>query len=95
MISKIIPPIFDTKLIFFLKFLENIKNLCIKYPDKINGIAKPNEEKNNSNIPLLMFSSVAAKAKIEPKIGPIHGVQPKPKAAPISIGLNIFLLVFV
>ena len=42
-ISKIIPPIFDTKLIFFLKFLENIKNLCIKYPDRINGIAKPNE----------------------------------------------------
>ena len=42
-ISKINPPIFDTKLIFFLKFLENIKNLCIKYPDKINGIAKPNE----------------------------------------------------
>ena len=42
-----------------------------------------------------MLSSVAAKAKIEPKIGPIQGVHPKPKAAPISIGLNIFLLVFV
>ena len=26
-----------------LKFLENIKNFCIRYPDKINGKAKPKE----------------------------------------------------
>ena len=29
-ISKINPPIFDTRSIFFLKFFENIKNFCIK-----------------------------------------------------------------
>ena len=39
------PPILEIKFIFFLKFLENIKNFCIKAPDKINGIAKPNEYK--------------------------------------------------
>ena len=35
---------------------------------------------------------MAARAKIEPKMGPIHGVHPKPKAAPITMGLYIFLL---
>ena len=30
---------------------------------------------------MLIFSSIAAKAKIDPRIGPIQGVQPKPKAA--------------
>ena len=29
---------------------------------------------------LVKVSSIDAKAKIEPKIGPMHGVQPKPKA---------------
>ena len=29
-----------------------------------------------------MFSSVEANANIEPKIGPMHGVHPKPKAIP-------------
>jgi len=33
-----------------------------------------------------MFSSIAAKAKIEPRTGPIQGVQPNPKAAPTIIG---------
>ena len=28
-------------------------------------------------------SSIEAKAKIDPKIGPIHGVHPNPKANPI------------
>ena len=36
-----------------------------------------------------MFSSVEAKAKIDPKIGPIQGVQPKPKATPIIYGKKI------
>ena len=35
---------------------------------------------------LLTFSSIAARAKIEPRIGPIQGVQPNPKAAPTSNG---------
>ena len=34
-------------------------------------------------IALLKVSSIAARVKIEPKIGPIQGVQPKPKARPI------------
>ena len=35
---------------------------------------------------LLMFSSIAANAKIDPRIGPIQGVQPNPKAAPTNNG---------
>ena len=35
---------------------------------------------------LLIFSSIAAKVKIDPRIGPIQGVQPNPKAAPTSNG---------
>ena len=31
-------------------------------------------------------SSIEAKANIEPKIGPIQGVQPNPKANPIMYG---------
>ena len=41
---------------------------------------------------LLMFSSIAARAKIEPRMGPIQGVQPNPKAAPTSNGKAKFLL---
>ena len=40
-IKRIIPPIFEIKLIFFLKFFENNKNFWIKYPDKTKGIAIP------------------------------------------------------
>ena len=43
-------------------------------------------------MPLLMFSSIAAKAKIDPRMGPIQGVQPKPKAAPTSNGKAKLLL---
>ena len=35
---------------------------------------------------MLIFSSIAAKVKIEPRIGPMQGVQPNPKAAPTSNG---------
>ena len=38
------------------------------------------------------LSSVAAKTKIDPSIGPIQGVHPKAKAIPIKIELKIFLL---
>ena len=41
---------------------------------------------------LLMFSSIAAKAKIEPRMGPMQGVQPNPKAAPTIIGKIKLLL---
>ena len=33
-----------------------------------------------------------AKTKIDPKIGPIHGVQPKPNAAPTIVGKIKLLL---
>ena len=35
-------------------------------------------------------SSIDANAKIDPKIGPIQGVQPNPKAKPITYGNKIF-----
>ena len=41
--KRVIPPIFEIKFMFFLKFLENNKNLWIKYPDNTKGIAKPKE----------------------------------------------------
>ena len=37
-------------------------------------------------MPLLTDASVADKAKIEPKIGPMHGVQPNAKADPTTKG---------
>ena len=70
----------------FLKLLEKNKNLSIKTPDTIKGIARPNEYNNSNNMPLLIFSSIAAKVKIEPRTGPIQGVQPNPKAAPRIVG---------
>ena len=33
-----------------------------------------------------MFSSIAANVKIDPRMGPIQGVQPNAKAAPTSKG---------
>ena len=41
--NKIAPPTFVTMDIYFLKFLEKNKNLFIKTPEIIKGIAKPNE----------------------------------------------------
>ena len=43
-------------------------------------------------MPLPMFSSNAANVKIDPRIGPMQGVQPKPKAAPTSNGNAMLLL---
>ena len=40
---------------------------------------------------LAKVSSIEASAKIEPNIGPIHGVHPKPKARPIIYGKKTFL----
>ena len=41
---------------------------------------------------LLMFSSIAARVKIDPRMGPIQGVQPNPKAIPTSNGKAKLLL---
>jgi len=35
---------------------------------------------------LLILSSIAAKTKIDPRMGPMQGVQPNPKAAPTKNG---------
>ena len=35
---------------------------------------------------MLTFSSIAAIVKIDPRMGPIQGVQPNPKAAPTNSG---------
>jgi len=41
--NKIAPPTFVIEDIYFLKLLEKNKNLSIKIPEIIKGIAKPNE----------------------------------------------------
>ena len=63
--------------------MEASKNLLIKIPEIINGIANPNEYTNKSVIPERMLVSVLAKTKIDPKIGPMQGVQPNPKQTPV------------
>ena len=90
--NKIKPPIFVIDDMYFFKLLEKDKNLSIKIPEIINGIAKPNEYNESSNILLLVFSSIAAKAKIEPRMGPMQGVHQKPNAIPTIIGkIELFL----
>ena len=41
--NKIKPPVFVIILIYFLKLIEKDKNLSIKMPEIIKGIAKPKE----------------------------------------------------
>ena len=41
--NKMAPPTFVIVVIYFLKLLEKNKNLSIKIPEIIKGIAKPNE----------------------------------------------------
>ena len=92
--NKIIPPI---RVIFkrcSLTAFEKIKNFSINIPDKINGIANPDEYDDSKKKLLLKFSSTSAKAKIDPSMGPMQGVHPKPKAAPTKSGKAILLLFF-
>ena len=94
--NKMVPPTFVMVNVYFLKFLENNKNLSIKIPEIIKGIAKPNEYDDSNKILSLIFSSIAAKVKIDPRIGPIQGVQPNPKAAPTNKGkVELWLYWFV
>ena len=59
--------------------LPGAKTLPVAFKKKKTvGIRVP-----NNNIALDNVSSIDANAKIEPKIGPIHGVHPKPNAKPI------------
>ena len=43
---------------------------------------------------MLKFSSIAASAKIDPRTGPMQGIQPNPKAIPTSNGKVKLLLSF-
>ena len=61
-------------------------------PDKIKGIAKPIEYNVNNIIPLVIVVSKDAKANIEPKIGPIHGDQPKPNPTPTKNDIYGFVI---
>ena len=49
----------------------------------------------NKIIALNIVSSVAAKASIDPRIGPMHGVQPKPNAIPTTKENQILLFFLV
>ena len=90
--NKIVPPTLFTIDIYFLKLFEKTKNLSIKIPDTINGIANPAEYEIRSRMLLFTFSSIAAKVKIDPSIGPMHGVHPNPNAAPTRNGKAKLLL---
>ena len=94
--NKIVPPNFVITDIYFLKFFENNKNLSIKIPEIIKGMAKPKEYVDNNIIPLPIFSSNVANVIIDPRIGPIQGVHPNPKAMPTINGkarLSLYCLV--
>ena len=58
----------------------------------MKGMASPKEYEDNNRTPLAITSLVDARAKIDPRIGHIHGVQPNAKAIPRTVGLKIFLL---
>ena len=81
--SNITPQIFWIKANLLLNLLETSRNLLIKIPEIINGIANPNEYAHKRVIPERKLVSVLAKTKIDPKIGPIQGVHPNPKQKPV------------
>ena len=94
--NKITPPTFVIFFIWLCNFFEKNKNLSIKIPEITKGSAKPNEYEDSNSILRPIFSSIAAKVKIDPRIGPMHGVHPKPKAAPTMNGkAKLWLYVFV
>ena len=82
MITKNIPPsreIFGNILFIFGKyFVAEPTNKAIKK----NGMPSPREKTLNKIIPELKVAVEEASSKIVPKIGPMHGVQPKAKVAP-------------
>ena len=49
-------------------------------------MARPKEYIDSKMTPFITVASVADNARIEPSTGPIQGVQPKAKAAPIKKG---------
>jgi hypothetical protein len=87
-IIKKIPPIIDIHLrysdIFSIYFVALEKENAIKR----NGIARPIENIERRNAPWRADASVEASSRIDPKIGPTHGVQPNAKAPPIRTELD-------
>jgi len=63
-----------------------------------NGTASPREKTERRNAPCPTVVDAAASVKIDPKIGPTHGVQPKANVAPkmrelVGLpGFNAFIL---
>src|SRR3989344_1521351 len=82
------PPTFST----IPKYLENdfIFSLADPIPTAIkrNGVPNPNEKTVRSNPPCHTFDVVEASIKIDPKIGPTQGVQPKANEEPRRNELN-------
>ena len=65
-----------------------MRNLSIATAEIKNGIANPAEYIPSKAAPVITDELVAAIVRIPARIGPIHGVQPAPKAIPtISLSL--------
>ena len=92
--NKRTPPTFVIIDKYFLILLENIKNLSIKIPEIIKGNASPNEYEESNIMLSLIFASTTAIVKIDPRIGPMQGVHPKPNAEPTKNGKKKLLLYF-
>ena len=67
-----------------LILLKNEMKRSIANADMINGIANPAEYAMRRDVPAPQLELVAAIVKIAANIGPIHGVQPAPKAIPTN-----------
>ena len=53
-----------------------------------NGIAKPTEKTVSINPPVKAVPDVPARRRIDPRIGPTHGVHPRAKVPPINRELD-------
>lgn len=85
--TKNIPP----TLCVHLSTLDNVRTYCDAWPttsaSSKKGIASPREKMKRRNPPAKAVVDVEARNNTEPKIGPMHGVQPSPNVAPIIIEL--------
>ena len=80
--TKNAPPTIEITLRYFDIFLTKVAAWPIPTAKAKNGMAKPIEKTKSKRPPVTTVALDAANNKIEPKTGPTHGVQPKPKAAP-------------
>ena len=61
-------------------------------PERMKGMARPIEYMTSKNIPFISVVSSDANASTEPKIGPIHGDQPKPNPMPTNSDMYGFVI---